>query len=535
LIWQNILDNDIKLAIDNYEENEVKTKSWIELEEIGLPERKDLSQSNKQVYLKLLKYQVSNLKSNAGLAYLANGQDKLAIKLWDEAALNHNHIEARFYRILQVKMAENESRLIALRNEFSNKELQELIDSIEELIIANIDGISNWLTDGIIMLREIVSSTIDARSSKVNPKSILNSKHKIEPAIFDEDFKNIFLNSISALEFRGLINIDGGHVGIATEWLPTCMECDNNYFEKKCDICGRNTENYVDFRSGRGDGCYPVYSIFASEDNPLLVLGSLILFDFEKGLHSIGQLFSGQINELNELEDQDEFSPLFEEFGNLPNIIFDLYKNNLQIYELCELKSSLASSTSENEFWRKNLIVIGESGEGIDSDSSLVNSTNIGAGNFKVYLVGDRDKKNNNIFIPGIAFILESNFCEQIGLVSDLIPKLDIKAEKELWNNSYVASYVGNPQSDVAFYCNFIIWNILRNFSLSDEDLNHMHEYVSNNAASWLMMLNHSKPSSANLNMLKQIIDGSGLDPNVIHKSRGQFNRELFDFKKESS
>jgi hypothetical protein len=101
--------------------------------------------------------------------------------------------------------------------------------------------------------------------------------------------------------------------------------------------------------------------------------------------------------------------------------------------------------------------------------------------------------------------------------------------------NSYVDSYVGNPQSDVAFYCNFIIWNILRNFSLSDEDLNHMHEYVSNNAASWLMMLNHSKPSSTNLNMLKQIIDGSGLDPNVIHKGRGQFNRELFDFNKQSS
>ena len=376
--------------------------------------------------------------------------------------------------------------------------------------------------------------------SVVVPKNDLNSKHKIEKAIFDEDFKNIFLNSIEDYkEFRGLINIDGGHVGIATEWLPTCMECDNNYFEKMCEICGRNSENYVDFRSGRGDGCYPVYSIFASGNNPLALesmpLGSMILFDFEKGLHSIGQLLSDQINELNELEDHDELSDLFEEFENLPNIIIDLYGNSLEIYEVCELKSSLASGISVNEFWRKNLIVMGESGEGIDSDSSLVNSTNIGAGNFKVLLVGDRDKENNNIFVPGIAFILESNFCEQIGLVSNLIPKLDIKIEKELWNNSYVDSHVGNPQSDVAFNCNFIIWNYLRNISLSNKDLNYMHKYASNNAASWLMMLYHSKPSSTILNILQQIIDGSGVDPNLIHKARGQFNRELFNFNEQSN
>lgn len=353
------------------------------------------------------------------------------------------------------------------------------------------------------------------------------SKVKFNSSNFNEEFRQTLFNSISIELLRGVVNIDGGHLGIATDWFLSCMECDQSYYESTCQKCGRNKTNYVDFRSGRGDGVYPVFTIYDPETETNENLGCLILFDFEVGLTSIGQIYTGMMNELQEFfSDASSLEEAFEEIMRSWDPIMQSYSQDLQIFEIAELelnKSKMLNHVNDIE----SFLVIGESGEGIDSDSALVTLLSLEEGKYKVFLAGSRDLENNNAFIPNLAIVLESNFSNKIGLNSDLIPKLYLSDEKKLWQNATVAAYFGNPQNQVAIFSNYNFFNSLRILSENEGIEFETQRAIAIGAVCWLSMLNLLNPNEEVKKLLDEFINHYEINSAEIHELRGQFNRKM--------
>jgi hypothetical protein len=102
-------------------------------------------------------YEISNSKSNVALAYLAKGDESKA-ELWNEAALNHGHIESRFYPIFHLFKSNPESAIGVLRNAFSKEELQDLIKDLTEVSTQGSGWFANWAIEGLEILRETIKN-----------------------------------------------------------------------------------------------------------------------------------------------------------------------------------------------------------------------------------------------------------------------------------------------------------------------------------------------------------------------------------------
>lgn len=152
LLWRNLLGDEIKEAIQNYETCILKSNAWITAESNRISKVWFASQAEKNTLIEHYKYQVSNSKSNAGLAYLADGQVEKALELWNEAAISHGHVEARFYPIFHLCRENPSSALGILVNSFNKQELQRLIkDTID--ISSGSGWLANWAKEGLQILR----------------------------------------------------------------------------------------------------------------------------------------------------------------------------------------------------------------------------------------------------------------------------------------------------------------------------------------------------------------------------------------------
>lgn len=353
---------------------------------------------------------------------------------------------------------------------------------------------------------------------------IFKKNKKITKSHFNQDFAEVFANSISLILFKSLVSVDGGSLGVATEWLPSCLECDETYFQKECETCGRNVTNYIDFRAGRGDGVYPVFSLISGETS----IGCLILFDSENSLYSIGSLYTGTINDMREYTEENEIQQGLDEVGELLPHFLDSYEEDLPIYELGSISVEKTFDFSDKEFNnRYGYLVIGESGEGINSTSAMGTINIVEPGEYKVLISGMRDNTNNDIFIPRFAMIIKSDKAESMGLSEDIVPKLNFKEEKSKWNNATVAAYIGNPQNNAAFYSNSLYY--LSNFShyesqnLPKEEL----RFAALGAASWILMLHSVVPNNELVQQINQILHQFDADVKLIHELRGQLSRRL--------
>jgi hypothetical protein len=155
IIWHYLLDNEIKLAIKDYEQCIVKTEVWIAKEKSRIDKLWLVSAGDKKNTINHYNYQVSNSKSNAGLAYLAAGKEKVAIDLWNDAAENHGHIEARFYPIFSLCKSNPTSAIGVLKNSFTKAELQDLINTLVEVSAEGSGWFAKWAKDGLDVLKKV--------------------------------------------------------------------------------------------------------------------------------------------------------------------------------------------------------------------------------------------------------------------------------------------------------------------------------------------------------------------------------------------
>lgn len=156
LLWAEVIDDEILKAIEDFEKCLPKTGPWIAAEKIRVDKLWLVSQSDKTMIIDFYNYQVSNSKSNAALAYLANGQDSRALELWNEAAVNHGHIEARFYPIFHLCKENPAASLGVLTNSFSKKELQSLISDLVEVSSKGSGWFAKWADEGLKVLQKAV-------------------------------------------------------------------------------------------------------------------------------------------------------------------------------------------------------------------------------------------------------------------------------------------------------------------------------------------------------------------------------------------
>lgn len=155
LVWFQIIDDDIKSAIADYELCIKQVNSWIANEKSRIDKLWLVSAADKNNVIAHYQYQISNCKSNAALAYLANRKEKIAIDLWNEAAEDHGHIEARFYPIFHLCKSNPNAAIGVLKNSFSQAELQDLVSTLVEVSTEGSGWFAKWAEDGLKALKKV--------------------------------------------------------------------------------------------------------------------------------------------------------------------------------------------------------------------------------------------------------------------------------------------------------------------------------------------------------------------------------------------
>jgi hypothetical protein len=158
LLWVEVIDDEIQKAISDFEKCLPKTYPWIASEKSRVSKLWLVSQADKDMIIDFYNYQVSNSKSNAALAYLASGNEPRAMELWNEAAMNHGHIEARFYPIFHLCKSNPGASLGVLTNSFTKQELQSLISDLVDVSSRGSGWFAKWADEGLKVLQKAVHS-----------------------------------------------------------------------------------------------------------------------------------------------------------------------------------------------------------------------------------------------------------------------------------------------------------------------------------------------------------------------------------------
>lgn len=152
--WYLILDGQFKEAIKLTQEFLPKAFTWIDEEESRLNGTWGIKKEQKNNVIQHAFYEISNLKSNVAVAYLALGQEETALELWEEAATNHNHLEARFYPIFHEGQKSPELMLRLLTKEFQKEELQTLVSTMVDISSEGKGWFAKWAQDGLKILQQ---------------------------------------------------------------------------------------------------------------------------------------------------------------------------------------------------------------------------------------------------------------------------------------------------------------------------------------------------------------------------------------------
>ena len=155
LIWFDVLDNQIQEAITHYNTCLKPARAWIDGETRRLSTVRGLPAEHQREIIASYNYQVSNFKSNAALAYLADKQESVALKMWDEAAKAHGHIESRFYPIFHQKKNDPAAVMKHLSENFHPEELKALISDLSEASKESSGWFKTWSVQSLDLLRKV--------------------------------------------------------------------------------------------------------------------------------------------------------------------------------------------------------------------------------------------------------------------------------------------------------------------------------------------------------------------------------------------
>jgi len=236
----------------------------------------------------------------------------------------------------------------------------------------------------------------------------------------------------------GFVNIEGGHLSIAGKLFPSCDECygySSTSMFVECSQCGRNKDQYIQFRAGFGDGVYPVFELLWDKD----VMGTITFCDLGSkcadGVHDVVQAVNDGSVEVN------AFAEYFWDY-------FDNINGDLELNYISTLHSEFDSTWSRKED-PFGTYYFADSGVGEDPRGSLVTVKDIRQGSQDVYLFSERDPQNNNVLIPQVILTLDPKIAHIIGLPSGH-SNLDLDAEAANWANSSVLAQVGNNAAAAA-------------------------------------------------------------------------------------
>lgn len=234
----------------------------------------------------------------------------------------------------------------------------------------------------------------------------------------------------------GFFNIEGGHLGIASQLLPSCSQCGGYSAEAvafTCDACGRTPENYLQVRAGRGDGIYGAFELAWGNR----FLGNICFTGSDVEL--VSRFHQAALDLTAGNEELEIFSDLFwQEFEAFPADLQLDYFGTLQGVK--DPTWNLDSGAGIGTYYFADV------GEGENPRSAIVTSSNIPLGQQDVYLFSSRDERNNNALIPHVVLTLESQLAKSIGLPSG-VWSVDVNQEAEAWADATVFSSIGGERA----------------------------------------------------------------------------------------
>ena len=153
LIWYDLLSDKVDNAIKTYEDFSRLVPAWIDAESQRIGRGWFIDKQEAELAIWQYQFQMSNIRSNAAIAYSAKGKQEEAFKLWENAAADHDHLEARFYPILIA----NKEDLTALRSilmkKFTKEELKALVNTMNEVTKTSKGWFANWAKEGLGALK----------------------------------------------------------------------------------------------------------------------------------------------------------------------------------------------------------------------------------------------------------------------------------------------------------------------------------------------------------------------------------------------
>ena len=156
-----MIDDDIKLAIDNFEKCFSKTDKWVAKETERIYNKLQAFGLEASTLLNEYSYQIYNSKSNAELDYLADGQDLVAMKYWEQVIRVHNNAEARFFSLFFTKKDDLDSLMPLLKNRFTKEELNSLVLEFTDVSKSGTGWFAKLAKEALIVLEKPAKEEFD--------------------------------------------------------------------------------------------------------------------------------------------------------------------------------------------------------------------------------------------------------------------------------------------------------------------------------------------------------------------------------------
>ena len=391
-----------------------------------------------------------------------------------------------------------------------------------EEYLSDPEWVKTWLEQ-----RHQFSAAIDFEKSKKLPfnftakkSPIPNSSEKVGSPNWGS-FRNFWSDSeiVISPAIAGFIDIEGGEISISGKWLPKCDECIGM---TSCRTCGRSPTNRISIRSGQGDGAYCVHELLFDGR----AVGGLIIFDNQD---DYAAPMMDLINEAHDdvFENSNAEPILHEKLSKFIYDYLDEINSHEELYEVGRLiaENNPVYSSEEDSV---GILIIGESGEGEDSDQSLITLNNIRAGEYKVFTFASRNRENNNCIIPKVVLILDTESATGIGLKSGFAQKIDLKKEMELWNKGTVFARIGEPLAVPVMFHNHLWAQVRLVGGLANETIDEYRALdLRLESLSWALMISARIDSKEFRASLKSDLEIFSEHVENIHHLRGQFGRDL--------
>ena len=180
LIWINIIDDDIKLAISNFEKYVIKSDDWIKNEESRVSKMDSVDKDDIPSYIE--HYRSTTVNSNAALAYYADNQKSKAKELWEESNKISKNLETMVFKTLLINENDSNSDLDELTNMLNKDDLFEMI--------------SEW---GSSLEKSSITGTLSTILSQILPRlgalvpkyeEAIIPEHDLD--LFEENLKKVF-------------------------------------------------------------------------------------------------------------------------------------------------------------------------------------------------------------------------------------------------------------------------------------------------------------------------------------------------------